>query len=490
MDLRSFGFGNSPSKETPPVDEDSEFKKPTLLQKLTAASDESKRNNVSQSASTSFPTTVASSLFVSRDNSMSQSFDTVMTETSQPLDTQSTYAGSVVSYLASDEMKRTVDAVATSMMVNGDPAETEYSLKQEFVGELLSYGPFSAEESFSATIPLRFRYELERIARAWNIPFKKILVGDRLTFNTQDDFWTWINGLAERYERPLPERSPRRAWDAAVGDCKAAKHSEVVVLSGDLDWCDESEPGIFKMRLNPLKTERTCRFHRRFGSDRFLTLTVPAPDRPPGHQKQPSYPSVLREGIAGWLAQNYHDCLGRTWRAFYVEELKSKRKTKAELRFRVEFFAVDGEDFDHRYRLPPAVAPPEQQTDCHTRMTVDDLLEWHMPKSANGNQSNCKLFQRISLGLSKTFTTVVVKPEQVLRLRDPPAHTVMNDGCALMSRSLANKICDQLGITTATPSCFQGRIAGAKGLWMVDSHNSSVTALNDDDIWIQIQTPS
>ncbi|KAJ5198905.1 RNA-dependent RNA polymerase eukaryotic-type [Penicillium cf. griseofulvum] len=486
MDLRSFGFVNSPSKEISPVLKDVGFKKPTLFEKLSAVSNESKRNNMTQSFNTSFSTRLPSSVFASRDSSKGQSFDSVMTDASEPIKTQSAYADSAVGYMASDEMLRSVDAAAVSMMVNSDPAETEYSLRQEFIGELLSYGPFSMEESFSATIPLRFRYELERIGRAWGIPFKQILVGDRVNFNTQDDFWSWVSGLSRRYDRPLPERSPHRAWDAAVGDFKSDKHSEVVVLSGDLDWCDESEPGVFKLRLNPLKQERTCRFHRRFGSDRFLTVTIPAPDRPPTHQKQSSYPSVLRESIASWLTRNDHHCLGRTWRAFYVEEVKPKRKAKGEPWFRVEFFAIDGNDFDHGYQLPPVVVPSRQQSDNHTPMSVDALLEWHMPKNANANQSNCKLFQRISLGLSKTFATVTLKPTQVLRLRDDPTRPVMNDGCALMSRTLANQICDQLGITTATPSCFQGRIAGAKGLWMVDCHKSSVTTVNNDDIWIQI----
>ncbi|KAJ6185688.1 hypothetical protein N7519_006989 [Penicillium mononematosum] len=474
MDLRSFGFVNSPGKEPSAAPEDIEFKKPTLFEKLSAVSDESKHNNMTQSANTSFSTTVTSSIFMSRDSSMEQSFDS------------STYADSVVGYMASDEMQRSVDAAAISMMVNADPVETEYSLKHEFVDELLSHGPFSVEESFPAKIPLRFRYELERIGRAWGIPFKQILVGDSVNFSTQDDFWSWVSRLSQRYGCPLPERSPRRAWDAAVGDFKSDKHSEVVVLSGDLDWCGESELGIFKLSLNPLKPERTCRFHRRFGSDRFLTLTIPAPDRPPSHQKQPSYPSVFRESIASWLTRNDHHCLGRTWRAFYVEEVKTKRKAKGEPRFRVELFAIDGDDFDHGHQLPPVVAPPRQQSDSYTPMSVDALLEWHMPKTANANQSNCKLFQRISLGLSKTFATVKLKPTQVLRLRDDPTRPVMNDGCALMSRTLANQICDQLGITTATPSCFQGRIAGAKGLWMVDCHQSSITTMNDDDVWIQI----
>jgi hypothetical protein len=486
-DLLSFGFSTnkSVSDDLPAQDGTLEFKKPTLLERLTAGSDKTKHDNTVQSGNSSFSTT-ESSVLDSRNTSMDQSFDTVMTEITELMDTQSTYADSVVGYMVSDEMTKSMDAAATSMMVNHDPAETKYLLEKELIDELLSDGPFTVEHSLPGTIPLRFRYELERVGRAWGVHLNKMLVGNRLPFNSQDGFWSWMSGHSQRGGRPLPEKSSGRAWDAAVGDFKTNKHSEVVVLSGDMEWCEESEPGIFKLNLNPLKPERTCRFHRRFGSDRFLSLTVPAPTRPPSHQRQTSYPSVLRESIASWLTRNGHHCLGRTWKAFYVEEVKTKRKSKSEPRFRVEFFAVDGEDFDRECQLPPEVAPPRQQSDQHTLMGVDALLEWHMPKTANDNQTNCKLFQRLSLGLSKTFVTVTLKTTQVLRLRDYPGSTVMNDGCALMSRTLANQICDQLGITSATPSCFQGRIAGAKGLWMVDRHQSSIASMNDDDIWIQI----
>ena len=470
---------------SPDQDDTVEFKKSTFSDKLAAASSQSKHDSMARSMKTSFSTSVASSTYASHDTSMERSFDTVMTEITEPTDTQSTYADSVVEVMTSEEMTRSFDA-ATSTMVSHDPVETKEYLAQEIIGELNSYGPFSLEGSFPAKIPLRFRYELERVGRAWGVPFHRMLVGDHVPYDTQDKFWAWITGHNQRNNQPLPERTSHRAWDAAVDNFKSKKQSEVVVLSGDMDWCDESESGIFKLTLNPLKTERTCRFHRRFGSDRFLTITVPAPARPPNHQRNTSYPSVLRECMATWLTRHDHSCLGRTWRAFYVEEVKTKRKSKSDPRFRIEFFAVAGEDFEPFSKLSPAISPPRQQREKPTRMTVESLLEWHMPKDANANQSNCKLFQRISLGLSKTFDTVTLKPTQILHLRNVPDHAVMNDGCALMSRALANQICDRLGITTATPSCFQGRIAGAKGIWMVDRHQSSIDSMNDDDIWIQI----
>ncbi|CAG8079886.1 unnamed protein product [Penicillium olsonii] len=474
----------------PPCQEDdspsSEFRKPHLMDKLAAVSSQRKYDEprMPPSVTTSFSTRTSSLAGMSHD-SMERSFDTGMTEFTE-MDTQSTYTDSVVDLMASEEMERSFHAASTSMMVNHDPVETKDSLKQEILGELLAHGPFS-KDSFPAKIPLRFRYELERIGRAWDVPFDRMLVGDHVPHDTQDRFWTWVAGHNQRGNCPLPEKSSARAWDSAIDNFKSKKQSEVVVLSGEMDWCDDSEFGIFKLKLNPLKTERTCRFHRRFGSDRFLTITVPAPSRPPHHQNIDS--SLLQDCMATWLTRHDHSCLGRTWRAFYVEEVKSKKKTQTEPRFRVDFFAVAGGDFEPRSRkLVPAVSAPRSSGEKPTPMSVARLLEWHMPTAANANQSNCKLFQRISLGLSKTFDTVTLKPSQVLRLKDPAGRTVMNDGCALMSRALANRICDRLGITTATPSCFQGRIAGAKGLWMVDRHQSSIGTemVDGDDIWIQI----
>ncbi|KAL4902404.1 hypothetical protein BDW74DRAFT_180905 [Aspergillus multicolor] len=364
-----------------------------------------------------------------------------------------------------------------------------YSAEGEIVTALLRDGPFSLDHTLPGTIPLLYRYELERIGRTWNVPLNRMLAGDSISLR-YDEFWKWIERHGQRDGKPMPEKPTRKAWEAAAGGTfRIDKHSEVVVLTGDLDWCDKSEPGVLKLTLKPLKAERSCRFHRRFGSDRFLSLTLPAPSRPPTHLRLPKNPALLRESIALWLAQNTHQCIGRTWRLFYVEEVKQKRKIRAEPKFRVEFFAVDGIDFVGRFN--PSFDDTSHRTSAkseaagsHTPMSLASLLEWHLSPQANKNQTNLKLFQRMSLGLSKTYATIALRPKQVFYLRDEPNHAVMNDGCALMSRKLANLICDVLGIAGNTPSAFQGRIAGAKGLWMVDAHQSQIAT--DDDIWIQI----
>lgn len=425
----------------------------------------------------SFCTATASHIFSSQGfRALGTSFNTDITEPMEEDLTQS--SGIMLSEEIDDLLNEAENASFPPRQSYQNPDQ------QKLIDELLQHGPFSSQETFASSVSLRHRYELERIARAWGIPLNKMLAGSTMSYD-YEKFWHWVGNHNQRCGRPVPEKSAARAWAVAENLFKdTGKHSEVVVLTGDLDWCEKSEPGIFKLKLNPLKIERTCRFHRRFGSDRFLSLTIPAPTRPPPHLRFTSQPSFLRESIVKWLTQNIHHCFGRKWRPFYVEEVK-KRKTNGDIRFRVEFFAIDGVDFDHSNPRPPVLAPINQACDQHTPMSLEALLEWHMARDANIEQSDCKLFQRIALGLSKTWATVVLRPEEVLHLKDIPGKPVMNDGCALMSRALARAICDNLGISGSTPSCFQGRIAGAKGLWMVDNHSSSISAGNRG-FWIQI----
>ncbi|KAJ5407581.1 hypothetical protein N7509_001464 [Penicillium cosmopolitanum] len=415
----------------------------------------------------------SSSSFFPDRSTIDHSFDTEITV---PDGTQSTYPDSVGLFT---DVNLDID-------VDGDYDGPHDYLNQSFqdriVQELVDHGPFSLHHPFPGKLPLRYRYEFERLGRAWKIPLQRVYRGDVASWKSHDDFWAWVQRHNQRCDQPLPPKSSRRAWDHAINDFKTDAPSEVVILTGEFNWCLPGEPGILKLDLNPLKTEKTCRFHRRFGSDRFMSLSIPAPSHAPNHLSCTDLSSGLREPIARWLTENDHHCLGRKWRPFFVEEVKSKRKVKAEPRFRVEFFAIDGVDFQHQHIHDiPLIAPALQRSDSHSPMTVGNLLEWHMPQQANSRQLNCKLFQRLSLGLSKTLASVVLRPTQIVRLRDRPTwKMVMNDGCALMSRALALKICDSIGITEPTPSCFQARIAGAKGLWMVDRHQSSIRSFSHD----------
>jgi RNA dependent RNA polymerase len=435
-------------------------------------------NGPSTSPDVSFATTV-DSVFdrPGPSHNLGTSFGTIITE---PSDDTSTQADSIEGAMLSEEASILLKSLEGNDSTTFENSLARPSLEEEILDDLLRNGPFSkTREYFSENVPLRARYELERIGQEWKVEPKQILVGDK-PYEKYSDFWQWLGEVGRRMNKSLPEKPSMKAWNAALGRYQGDRHSEAVILSGSLDWCDKDEAGIFKLKLNPLKIERTCRFHRRFGSDRFLSITVPSPSQPPRHLGVRDQ-SSLREILTKWLVNNDHYFMRRRWRAFYVDDLKTKTKTKSgESRVRVHFFAVDGSDFTLKFH-PPTISPTGETCESHTRMTVDQLLQWHIPLEDNRYQTDCKLFSRIDLALSKTWATVALRPDQIRKLPDIPGKPVMNDGCALMSRPLAQAICVELGIDGATPSCFQGRIAGAKGLWMVDRDQGA-----DDSFWLEI----
>jgi hypothetical protein len=433
----------------------------------------------STSPEVSFATTVDDSVFDRSEvpRYLGTSFETTITE---PCDETATQPDSVNGLMMSEEVSMMLKSAEGNASTSFETERRAPSIEQEIVDELIHNGPFSKDrEFFSEKIPLRARYELERVKQAWDVSPKQILVGDK-PYEKHPQFWLWLGDVGRRMNKALPEKPSVKAWNAAIGRFEGDRHSEAVIFSGTLDWCNKDEPGIFKLRLNPLKIDRTCRFYRRFGSDRFLSITMPSPSQPPSHLRLKDQAS-LREVMTDWLVKNNHYLLKRTWKAFYVDDFKTKSKFKTgKPRVRVDFFAVDGSDFTTRLS-PPTLSPIGETCEGHTRMTVDQLVQWHIPLDDNRYQTDCKLFSRIGLALSKTWATVVIQPHQFLELPDTPGKPVMNDGCALMSRPLARAICAELGIDGITPSTFQGRIAGAKGLWMVDRDRG-----DDERFWIQI----
>ncbi|KAJ4346166.1 hypothetical protein N0V95_005630 [Ascochyta clinopodiicola] len=143
---------------------------------------------------------------------------------------------------------------------------------------------------------------------------------------------------------------------------------------------------------------------------------------------------------------------------------------------------------------------------CH----VGEMLNWFLPFARNQGQSFCKAYARFDLGLSRTIPTLVFKPSQVTRVgdivangeseaaeyndptlywEDVPDSQIMNDGCSTMSVGAARKIWTHLKTTTGVsgplPSAFQGRIGGAKGMWMISAESFSKDP-EDLAIWIKI----
>jgi hypothetical protein len=160
--------------------------------------------------------------------------------------------------------------------------------------------------------------------------------------------------------------------------------------------------------------------------------------------------------------------------AFYVDDGPPK-PTKEKASFnRIHLLAVRG------------VGLSEDSKDLKSRcVSIESFIDRHLPLQDGSNicSTDLKLFQRFKLGLSKTIPTIVLQQNQFRKVNDvigDDGKEVMNDGSGRISLSLALAIQKQLG-TPTLPTAIQGRISGAKGLWVVDLNGDA-----SEGYWIEV----
>ncbi|KAL6833695.1 RNA dependent RNA polymerase domain-containing protein [Trichoderma sp. SZMC 28015] len=275
--------------------------------------------------------------------------------------------------------------------------------------------------------------------------------------------------------KSLPPSSDPVAWHTALGDFQTKV--KTVTLSADLVYNQDSTGPLYSLQLHPLKLELGHRLARRFGADRFLEITIPSPS---GSGSADEEPNVLKkdprslEKIVDWLTKPEHYFLGRTWKPFFVRNVKGKKisgTNRTTAIDRVYFFACDANNF--RPSAANGISPLEEalETKARTKMKLSGLLKWAIgiDNERNSEQPVTKLFSRLALSLSRTWPTVVLEKHQIINKPEDLTRggMVMNDGIGRISPSLARKVAVALGLSDC-PSCFQGRLGSAKGMWLID----------------------
>ena len=279
-------------------------------------------------------------------------------------------------------------------------------------------------------------------------------------------------------------------------------------ITGNLEF-DLSQPEFpFVLKVNPLSTEPLSnRFWRKFGSDRFMTVRLPPAPKCqehliPLHLKKFCVSPPIRKVSA----EVFHKCLveylfrdegieilGRVWKGFWIKTVKDTGSGKQDRSdFQGILFAVKGEGIN-------------ASKECE----IEDLLDWHIPLEGRNLQSTVpKLWSRLGLGFTKTTSTVYFTTDQIcpdpLRPRkhgdpytpDPEKKNkvggkeggVMNDGCSIASPAVFRRVQQMLGLKEA-PTAIQGRLGGAKGLWIVDPTYLQGVAegtADPDALWIRV----
>jgi hypothetical protein len=250
---------------------------------------------------------------------------------------------------------------------------------------------------------------------------------------------------------------------------------------------------LFQLKLQPMVL-KSSRLERRFGSDRFLKVTLPSFERQlPRHVQG----KELQSALLKWLLAP-KDFLGRTWRIYDIKTLKSsksssKRSCKVNndhlKHLDVYFFATAG----------LGIAP----------VSWSYMINWQISIKDNLEQSLLKAFARLPLSDRHSTPTVSFDPTQILMVDDifpnaepeddtfeDPAFKnkprkvwandeAMTDGCAMISVGAALLIRETAGIIDF-PSAFQGRMNGHKGMWHV-SGSYETSNPKDLEIWIEVR---
>lgn len=258
------------------------------------------------------------------------------------------------------------------------------------------------------TLHLRFRqvYEVFRVASHCEITTSDLSPCLTKSFDDYESLWSSLRNIAASGGRRLPEKSSLDAWN------RAGQGFERVSLSGKLKFSSQKTGRLFDLSLGPLKIEASCRFTRKFGSDRFLVITIPtlgSDDVPASFQTATK--SLIPE-LTHWLVDGTHHFLGRKWRPFFVKAVDSRKWQKGsrpsndQPGFRLWLFAEDGDGF-----LPspnPILGQVNRIGSTHTRMTVTELIEWFMPSRNNARQSYLKYFARLALGKVENYPHILL----------------------------------------------------------------------------------
>lgn len=327
--------------------------------------------------------------------------------------------------------------------------------------------------------PFHAVWDITRIALHCGVKLDEINIQHRDSglWDNQSKLRDFLSQHKAFKNKELPEPASEKCWN--VASSSFLSQHDAVVLSGRLEPNKDGNGPPFSLKLDPLHTKKGHRLIRRFGSDRFLELSIPSM----GDQEATK---CTDDSITRWMAKKKHYFLGRQWSAFFCKRDEANNKKRREEEkgmfwIKMVFFACDGDSF--RKSIEGGLPPHDDAKILKRRVKVDlhQVISWAIGDLKTTNQQMAKLFSRIGLNLTDTTATVVLERHQIYHWPEDIGKTPMNDGIGQMSGNLAKRISSCLGLTEV-PSAFQARFGSAKGMWIVDDRNAPPSVGGDD--WI------
>ena len=336
--------------------------------------------------------------------------------------------------------------------------------------------------------PWRVRYECVRLGQLYDVDWQQFSLQPSIMF---EQYWALVEAMktqkpadVDAWRDSTMEFPSSSAWEAAASN-NPGEISPNLILAGRLKYAGPpSSESIYSLSLLPLTLDsKAHRFAHKYGSQRFLKISIPSFQERPGRVRE----TDLRDALIEWLDEPDKRMIGCLWTVIFLKPGRTKKKRKARgdvSEFEAFLFATEGPD------LEP--------------ISIREVIDWYMPLELNSSYAAMKMYSRLELGFSRTLLSVAFKPSQVFEvpdhiadgaeedgsLRDPAfdwnsrhdANTVMNDGCSRISATAAKLAWEKIGRFGPVPSAFQGRIGCAKGMWVVQRE----TPESGGDIWIEL----
>lgn len=299
--------------------------------------------------------------------------------------------------------------------------------------------PFDAFQTFLNTANNEPR-KLYNVMMHWNQEVRLGLKLNGLAFTSMERCPENVYAYIKRQEKEMEQAattitakqvmsmSPVSPVPASVETKKASKlKNRMIHYSGIIQFKTSSSPPSITLRAP--KIEASNRLFRKFGHDRFLELKL----------AKSSSPFLIRKHKDYFLKPFL--LMHRVFRFLFVKDDT------------VILFATEG------IGLEP--------------MTIQQVIDWHMPITENWSMTMSKYASRMSLGYSSSIPTLLFQPDEIRYVDDIYANGIssdetlcMTDGCGIISPS-AMKLIMGCQATDELPCAIQGRIAGAKGIWII-----------------------
>ncbi|KZZ91798.1 RNA-dependent RNA polymerase, eukaryotic-type [Moelleriella libera RCEF 2490] len=407
------------------------------------------------------------------------SSSSTMTTTASSPESPPTFSFSGDKAISNDSESVVSDGVSDYITCSDSPTDSEPECFETVAGppeaferRLDQVFPRFSNGSFNDA-PLAVIWEITRIASHCEVKLADL----NIQYNKSDN-WSNQSLLRQRIAqlpafryKHLPSPTKQSAWDLAIKETQS--QDQFFRLRGELVLSPNKSGALFSLKLNGLEIDKGHRLLRRFGSDRFLELLMPSlssiNDLYTGNN--------VSECLVRWLTNRKHYFLGRQWAAFYCQSQTTKKSQKSAdprqkviQRQRIFFFACDGDRFEPCLDGLLPLVEDARHPGQRVKVSLSKLLDWTIGDLGTTNQQMPKLFSRVKLSLTSTWPTVVLERNQIHHLaQDVGVASPMNDGIGQISKSLANKVAQALGLTDV-PSAYQARLGSAKGLWIIH-HN-------------------